>query len=107
MVCSHPSSASTLIDPEWPDHGEADAAHLAADYPDVTDDHVDVTDADAFGIAATTPVDHGKRTDPTPLQHARVTVGPLLRLGDLVVFEATVWPGLTEEVCHPILESAS
>lgn len=54
-----------------------------------------------------TPIDAQKRPDLSPLRSASATIGPLLSAGDVVVFESTVYPGATEEVCVPILEETS
>ena len=54
-----------------------------------------------------TPIDEYKRPDLTPLEKASATVGKVLKKGDVVVYESTVYPGCTEEVCVPILERVS
>jgi UDP-N-acetyl-D-galactosamine dehydrogenase len=54
-----------------------------------------------------TPVDAAKRPDLTPLIRASETVGKTLRAGDVVIYESTVYPGATEEVCVPVLERVS
>ncbi|ACS96693.1 UDP-glucose 6-dehydrogenase [Aggregatibacter aphrophilus NJ8700] len=54
-----------------------------------------------------TPIDDVNRPDLTPLQKASNTVGQVLKKGDIVVYESTVYPGATEEVCVPILEEVS
>jgi UDP-N-acetyl-D-glucosamine/UDP-N-acetyl-D-galactosamine dehydrogenase len=58
-------------------------------------------------VTVPTPIDQAKRPDLTALQRASETVGKTLRPGDVVVYESTVYPGATEEVCVPILERAS
>ncbi|MDP2620793.1 MAG: nucleotide sugar dehydrogenase [Hyphomicrobiales bacterium] len=58
-------------------------------------------------VSVPTPIDQAKRPDLTALQRASEAVGRTLRCGDIVVYESTVYPGATEEVCVPILESAS
>jgi UDP-N-acetyl-D-galactosamine dehydrogenase len=60
-----------------------------------------------FIITVPTPVDKANRPDLTPLIKASETVGRTLKLGDVVVYESTVYPGATEEVCVPILERVS
>jgi UDP-N-acetyl-D-glucosamine/UDP-N-acetyl-D-galactosamine dehydrogenase len=88
-------------------NGEVPAERLVASGLVATADPADLADADTYVVAVPTPVDHDKRPDLRPLLSACATVGPHLRRGDLVVFESTVWPGLTEEVCGPALERAS
>ncbi len=60
-----------------------------------------------FIVTVPTPVDHDKRPDFTPLIKASQTVGKALKPGDLVIYESTVYPGATEEVCVPELERSS
>ena len=58
-------------------------------------------------IAVPTPVDSNHRPDLKPLLEASYTVGKMLQKGDLVIYESTVYPGMTEEECAPVLEQAS
>ena len=60
-----------------------------------------------FIITVPTPIDQYKRPDLTPLVKASETVGKVLKRGDVVVYESTVYPGCTEEVCVPVLEKFS
>ena len=60
-----------------------------------------------FIVTVPTPVDHDKRPDFSPLIKASQTVGKVLKPGDVVIYESTVYPGATEEVCVPELERAS
>jgi UDP-N-acetyl-D-galactosamine dehydrogenase len=60
-----------------------------------------------FIVTVPTPIDGSKRPDLTPLQQASETVGGLLKSGDTVIYESTVFPGATEEICAPILERRS
>lgn len=60
-----------------------------------------------FIVTVPTPIDNVNRPDLTPLQKASETVGRVLKKGDIVVYESTVYPGATEEVCIPILEKYS
>ena len=57
-----------------------------------------------FIVTVPTPIDEYKRPDLTPLVKASETVGKVLKKGDVVIYESTVYPGCTEEVCVPILE---
>jgi UDP-N-acetyl-D-galactosamine dehydrogenase len=72
-----------------------------------TSDPCRLRDADFVIVAVPTPVDDAKRPDLTPLVRASETVGRNLRPGSIVVYESTVYPGATEEVCVPILERES
>ena len=60
-----------------------------------------------FVVTVPTPVDHDKRPDFTPLIQASQTVGRALKSGDVVIYESTVYPGATEEICVPELERTS
>ena len=60
-----------------------------------------------FIVTVPTPIDEYKRPDLTPLERASETVGKALKKGDIVVYESTVYPGCTEEICVPILERVS
>jgi UDP-N-acetyl-D-galactosamine dehydrogenase len=60
-----------------------------------------------FIVTVPTPIDEHKRPDLGPLRRASETVGRVLKRGDVVVYESTVYPGCTEEVCVPILEKSS
>jgi UDP-N-acetyl-D-glucosamine/UDP-N-acetyl-D-galactosamine dehydrogenase len=60
-----------------------------------------------FIVTVPTPVDTANRPDMTPLVKASKTVGQVLKKGDIVVYESTVYPGATEEVCVPVLEQTS
>lgn len=63
--------------------------------------------ARVFIVTVPTPIDDYKRPDLTPLVKASESVGQVLKKGDVVVYESTVYPGCTEEVCVPILERVS
>ena len=67
----------------------------------------DLKPAGVFIVTVPTPVDQANRPDLTPLVKASATVGNVLKAGDLVIYESTVYPGATEEVCVPILEQCS
>ena len=72
-----------------------------------TDSPGDIASCNVFVVTVPTPVDEFKRPDMTPLERASETIGKILKLGDVVVYESTVYPGATEEVCVPILERLS
>ncbi|QLB58139.1 Vi polysaccharide biosynthesis UDP-N-acetylglucosamine C-6 dehydrogenase TviB [Acinetobacter indicus] len=67
----------------------------------------DLKGCNFFIVTVPTPVDHVNRPDLTPLQKASETIGQVLNSGDIVVYESTVYPGATEEVCIPVLEKLS
>lgn len=70
-------------------------------------DKADLKAAQVFIVTVPTPVDQANRPDMTPLVKASQTVGQVLKMGDVVIYESTVYPGATEEVCVPVLEQAS
>ncbi|PND37783.1 Vi polysaccharide biosynthesis UDP-N-acetylglucosamine C-6 dehydrogenase TviB [Paucibacter aquatile] len=72
-----------------------------------TDRLDDLRQARVFIVTVPTPVDQANRPDMTPLVKASETVGKVLKRGDIVIYESTVYPGATEEVCVPILERVS
>ena len=67
----------------------------------------DIRDCNVFIITVPTPVDKNNRPDLTPLYKASETVGKVLKKGDLVIYESTVYPGVTEDECVPVLERIS
>jgi len=67
----------------------------------------DLKQAGVFIVTVPTPVDQANRPDMTPLVKASETVGKALKAGDVVIYESTVYPGATEEVCVPVLERFS
>jgi UDP-N-acetyl-D-glucosamine/UDP-N-acetyl-D-galactosamine dehydrogenase len=67
----------------------------------------DLRQADFHIVAVPTPINEAKQPDLTPLLSATKTVGNILKAGDIVVYESTVYPGCTEEDCAPILEKQS
>ena len=70
-------------------------------------DKPDLQDANYFIVTVPTPVDEYKQPDLRPLVNASRTVGQVLKKNDIVIYESTVYPGCTEEVCVPVLESES
>lgn len=73
----------------------------------VTSDPADLAGVTFFVVTVPTPIDDNKRPDLTAMIKASETVGRVLRPGAVVVFESTVYPGVTEEVCGPVLERVS
>ncbi len=79
----------------------------AADNLQFTSSIDDLQRCNVFIVAVPTPIDDNKRPDLRPLHGASRTVGQVLKPGDVVIYESTVYPGATEEVCIPILEEVS
>ena len=67
----------------------------------------DVKECTIFIVTVPTPIDKHKRPDLTPLEKSSEAVGSILKKGDIVIYESTVYPGATEEICVPILEQQS
>ena len=67
----------------------------------------ELKDCNFFIVTVPTPIDHVNRPDLTPLQKASETIGKVLKKNDIVVYESTVYPGATEEICVPVLEKVS
>ena len=67
----------------------------------------DIKNCNVFIVTVPTPVDKNNRPDLTPLYKASETVGKVLKKGDIVVYESTVYPGVTEDECVPVLEKIS
>jgi UDP-N-acetyl-D-galactosamine dehydrogenase len=67
----------------------------------------DLRDSAVFIVTVPTPIDDANRPDLTPLVKASETIGKVMRQGAIVIFESTVYPGATEEVCVPVLEKFS
>jgi UDP-N-acetyl-D-galactosamine dehydrogenase len=67
----------------------------------------DIADCNYFIITVPTPVDKNNRPDLTPLYKSSESVGKVLKKGDIVIYESTVYPGVTEEQCVPVLERVS
>ena len=87
--------------------GEVPAGELSAAQILYTSDINDLRRADFLIIAVPTPVDEANKPDLGPVLRASESVGKALKLGDIVVYESTVYPGATEEDCAPILERHS
>ena len=70
-------------------------------------DLAELKDCNFFIVTVPTPIDDFKQPDLTPLIKASTSIGQVLKKGDVVVYESTVYPGATEEVCIPVLEKQS
>ncbi len=67
----------------------------------------DIRDCNFYVVAVPTPVDENNNPDLTPLYGASTTVGKVISKGDIVVYESTVYPGVTEDECLPVVEKVS
>ena len=72
-----------------------------------TNNSVDLLECDVYIVTVPTPIDQSKRPDLTPLEAASKLVGQFISPGNVVIYESTVYPGCTEEVCLPIVEQQS
>jgi UDP-N-acetyl-D-galactosamine dehydrogenase len=86
---------------------EVDSEALKTTALNMTSDPEDMRGADFFIVAVPTPIDGWNRPDLSPMIKASETVGKVLGKGSIVVFESTVFPGVTEEICGPVLEKVS
>ena len=87
---------------EVDDHELLEAKYLS--YGNTLDD---LKDCNVFVVTVPTPVNEHKQPDLTPLIKASETIGQVLKRGDIVIYESTVYPGATEEDCVPVLERVS
>lgn len=85
----------------------SDEELASAKYLEFTTSSSDLADSNFYIVTVPTPIDANKRPKLTPLEKASEAIGTLLKKGDIVVYESTVYPGVTEEVCLPILEEKS
>ncbi|NYT56519.1 Vi polysaccharide biosynthesis UDP-N-acetylglucosamine C-6 dehydrogenase TviB [Eoetvoesia caeni] len=94
---------------EGKDHTlEVDAPEMAqAKHLRFAHEAVQLAEANVFIVTVPTPIDEYKQPDLTPLVRASETLGKVLKRGDIVIYESTVYPGATEEVCVPVLERVS
>ncbi|KAE8543942.1 Vi polysaccharide biosynthesis UDP-N-acetylglucosamine C-6 dehydrogenase TviB [Marinobacter nauticus] len=87
---------------------EVSSEELAtARYLSFTDSLDGIADCQIYIVTVPTPIDEYKSPDLTPLVKASESVGKVLKKGDIVIYESTVFPGATEEVCVPVLEKVS
>jgi len=87
--------------------GETSSEVLKSTTLQMTSDPAVLRTATFFVVAVPTPVDVNNTPDLTPVVKASETVGRALKKGDVVVYESTVYPGVTEDICGPILEKVS
>lgn len=86
---------------------EISADELAVSGLEVSTGMASVADASFYVVTVPTPITDSHQPDLSPLQSACDMIGPYLKKGDVVVFESTVYPGVTEDFCGPILEKLS
>lgn len=72
-----------------------------------SDKTMDIASCNYYIVTVPTPTDKHNHPDLTPLYRASETVGSVLKKGDIVIYESTVYPGVTEEECAPVLEKIS
>ena len=87
--------------------GEVDSARLKACGLTVTNEIAKMKGCDTFIVCVPTPIHKDRRPDLGPLQGASESVGQVMQKGALVIYESTVYPGVTEEYCGPILAKVS
>lgn len=87
--------------------GEVPSADLCGKTLTFTSTAKDLRLADFYIVTVPTPIDASKQPNLEPLRQASSTIGQALKKGDIVVYESTVYPGVTEDVCIPVLEKAS
>lgn len=88
-------------------NGEVAATSLATASTEFTSDPDQLRDVSTYIIAVPTPINDAKKPDLGPIRSACASIAPTLSVGDLVILESTVYPGVTEEVCGVELESLS
>jgi UDP-N-acetyl-D-galactosamine dehydrogenase len=87
--------------------GEMTSAELAGSSIEFSCDPESLREAEFFIVAVPTPIDGSRKPDLRPLVGASQSIGPRLSRGNVVVYESTVYPGVTEDICGPILEEQS
>ena len=87
--------------------GEITSEELRASTLKVSDEDLDLKGISFFVVTVPTPIDSHRRPDLGPLESSCRLIGPRLRAGAIVVFESTVYPGVTEDFCGPLLEKYS
>ncbi|WJW74481.1 Vi polysaccharide biosynthesis UDP-N-acetylglucosamine C-6 dehydrogenase TviB [Thiohalobacter sp. IOR34] len=85
----------------------SEAELAAARHLRFSDQRGDIADCNVYIATVPTPIDKARRPDLRPLESASRTIGQVLAPGDVAIFESTVYPGATEEVCVPIMEAES
>ena len=96
-----PEELTRLLSPNLRDLNKSNHGFLP------TIDLIDISDADVFIITVPTPTDKNNRPVLTPLLDASKAVGSVLKKGNIVIYESTVYPGVTEDECVPVLQKSS
>lgn len=91
----------------WDSNREIRQATLRASTCQFTSDLNDIADAQIYIVTVPTPIDEQNNPDLGIVEKASAALAPLLKKGDVVVYESTVYPGVTEDICGPILEQGS
>lgn len=86
---------------------EINESRLRSSSLHVTSELSEISPCNVYIITVPTPIDQDNRPDLSPLENASKGLAPVLKKGDIVVYESTVYPGVTEDVCGPILEEVS
>ena len=79
----------------------------SASYLSFTSDLSDIKDCEIYIVTVPTPIDSQKRPDLNPLKKSSSMIAQILKEGDIIIYESTVYPGATEEICVPIIECES
>jgi len=87
--------------------GEVDGEELSSTGLKITSNMDDLKDVDFFIVAVPTPIDKAKRPDLTAMLKASEMIGRVMKSGSIIVYESTVYPGVTEEICGPVLARIS
>jgi UDP-N-acetyl-D-galactosamine dehydrogenase len=87
--------------------GEVTSDELKNTSLKITCETIDLADCNFFIVAVPTPIDNNRVPDLTPLIKASESIGKVLKKGDIVVYESTVYPGVTEEICGVVLARVS
>ena len=97
---SHPLCHSELVEESHAEVSQGTGLYCSSNLEDIAS-------ANIYIVTVPTPVDKNNRPDLTPLYKSSETVGKVLKKGDIVIYESTVYPGVTEEECIPVLERVS
>ena len=87
---------------------EIDSGELkSAQHLEITDNLTELRDANIYIITVPTPIDEYNSPDLTPIKEASKSVSQLIKKNDIIIYESTVFPGCTEDICVPLLEEGS
>tara|TARA_B100000780_G_C21120589_1_gene453835 strand:+ start:1518 stop:2831 length:1314 start_codon:yes stop_codon:yes gene_type:complete len=91
----------------WDSNREISSAVLRATSCEFTDNIADIADSQIYIVTVPTPIDDNNDPDLDIVEKASAALGRIVKKGDIIVYESTVYPGVTEDVCGPIIERAS